>query len=575
MKEYLHPGKKPISLDARVVPPYSPSKRVVPCLLSLPSEILVQIWGYIPRQDIENMSLVNRRLHLVGEGFIKRHRWMKSRYRRVETRPMPDHPRAAKMRDRDRTLVRIIKEVSGDPIAASYVEEIVVNGYTRNITPGREYEAEKKARRQEAKESIKLLESLIVNNPYLQADIRANLAIVLENIIQEGNEDALIAFLLTLPNIDTVWFRPYTEVPFMALHAVQAIAQDESPTALTRLSKLVIDGEYGCYDLFPLVAFAKIPSLRVCHADQMSDMGYPWSFNWRQEDMVDGISNITELSFTRADIRADLEHGSLHRLLAMLNSLRSFTFEPCDLHDINGEVYDFEPDKICKSLHQYVKHSLRHLRLRGRCRNRKYMGSLRDFAVLADVDTDWGLVRSRTLPSKDQLTAAMPPSIRRLHLTPDPGFIVDVSISAIRHLIATKPLEFPSLEGIHLPLCLARPRWSCYWKLENTIWAFHLNEVLIPISSERHILIPGRYMQKDVLAVPELTWLSDRRLILLLIKSMSSQRRGMARTAASRLLTYFITTSEPTSDDPALGGPQTPYLLHFAITPALSPMKPG
>ena len=61
---------------------HQPTQRVVPGLLSLPNELLATIWSYVPRLDIENMSLVNRRIHLLGEEFITRHRSLKNRYRR-------------------------------------------------------------------------------------------------------------------------------------------------------------------------------------------------------------------------------------------------------------------------------------------------------------------------------------------------------------------------------------------------------------------------------------------------------------------------------------------------------------
>lgn len=59
-----------------------PTQRVLPGLLSLPNELLAAIWKNIPRLDIESMSLVNRRIHPLGEEVITRHRRLKNRYRR-------------------------------------------------------------------------------------------------------------------------------------------------------------------------------------------------------------------------------------------------------------------------------------------------------------------------------------------------------------------------------------------------------------------------------------------------------------------------------------------------------------
>ena len=172
----------------------------------------------------------------------------------------------------------MVKEVFTDPLAASYVEEIVIHGY---IPWERYLMEESKAQKQEVEDSMKLLESLIVNSRYLKDfssddDSRAHeLADTLEEI-REGNEDCLIALLFTLPNIDTVHFEPYRDEPYMALDTVESITQDECPAALTCLTKVVIDGEYGYKDLGPLITFAKVPSLRICHANKISDTDLPW-----------------------------------------------------------------------------------------------------------------------------------------------------------------------------------------------------------------------------------------------------------------------------------------------------------
>ena len=176
----------------------------------------------------------------------------------------------------------MVKEVFTDPLAASYVEEIVIHGCSQKWVPWEGYRMEEsKALKQEAEDSMKLLESLIVNSRYLEgfysddASRAHGLADTLEKI-REGDEDCLIALLFTLPNIDTVHFEPYRYEPYMALDTVENITQDECPAALTRLTKVVIDGEYGCGDLAPLITFAKVPSLRICHADKISDMDVPW-----------------------------------------------------------------------------------------------------------------------------------------------------------------------------------------------------------------------------------------------------------------------------------------------------------
>lgn len=53
-------------------------------LMRLPNELLVQIWTYMSRIDVESMSLVNRHIHNLGCQYIQEHRRLKQRYLRVE-----------------------------------------------------------------------------------------------------------------------------------------------------------------------------------------------------------------------------------------------------------------------------------------------------------------------------------------------------------------------------------------------------------------------------------------------------------------------------------------------------------
>ena len=71
-----------VSVELAIRDKPRPTQHVAAGLLSLPNELLAIIWSHIPRLDIESMSLVNRRVHRLGEKFIERHRRLKNRYRR-------------------------------------------------------------------------------------------------------------------------------------------------------------------------------------------------------------------------------------------------------------------------------------------------------------------------------------------------------------------------------------------------------------------------------------------------------------------------------------------------------------
>lgn len=388
------------------------------------------------------MSLVSRRVHLLGENFIKRHRWMKQRYLRVENQTTELFQPYT-----DGSLVSIIREVSENPLAASYVEEIVINdsmGLWGKREPSWE---EKTARAKESEHPLDFLESLFANCPYIHRTAMANWLME----IDLGDENGLVALLLTLvPNIHTIYFRPYNNEPTITLDTVEAIRRDSNRSALNRLTKIIIDAQYAQYTQWgpkgmkPLLAFSQLPSMQAIHTDKLSDGERPWAFP--REDLKPGVSTVREITVTRAD----LSSSSLNDIVSAFKGLEKFVYEPCDPQSSDYEYNEFKPNDIRDILLRSARHSLTHLGLHARCRKREYMGSLRDFISLTDVDTDWGLVRDSTVPSKNQLTNVLPSSVERLCLTPDPGHLIDVSIYAIYQLIAEKSRNFPSLESIHL-----------------------------------------------------------------------------------------------------------------------------
>ena len=400
------------------------------------------------------MSLVNRRIHSLGERRISKHRMMKQRYYRIENQPMDivksiaRHERT-KVKFPTRSLVAAITEICKNRSAAHYVEEIVVHDIRNrwyNFTP---YQNEERARRKLTESCSDLLCSIAQRNRNMQLGIHGRLLFTFDFEWQTkfGSEDGLLALLLTLvPNVRTIRFGPYRMEPSMTLDVAQIIAQTYSSKFLTKLSKIVVAAQHGDWDLAPLYSFAKIPSLRTIIATDISESVTPFMLPLPLADVHKRVSNVTELAL----FRANLHSISVQCLICVCKGLQRFTYEPCDALDSNREYYIFEPGFIRNYLLEYAQRSLKVLVIHARCRERKYIGCLKEFEALSELETDWGLLRDNTKPARNQLTHVLPRSIKRVLLMPDPGLPVDVSVDAINQLKARKRQHFPKLEELQL-----------------------------------------------------------------------------------------------------------------------------
>ena len=80
------------------------------------------------------------------------------------------------------------------------------------------------------------------------------------------------------------------------------------------------------------------------------------------------------------------------------------------------------------------------------------MGSLKPFRVLSTLETDWSLLRNDCQPARSLLTSALPPSIEHLTLIPNPdsGSLLDISVTALHNLMASKKLDFEMVQTVTL-----------------------------------------------------------------------------------------------------------------------------
>ncbi|KAG7009677.1 hypothetical protein G7Y79_00002g007920 [Physcia stellaris] len=442
-------------------------------LMRLPNELLVQIWTYMSLKDIETLSLVNRHFHNLGHQYIQEHRRLKQRYLRVENalpygwNSAPAEPSPKKLIGH--SLIRMFTDLYENPSARGYVEEIIINGWMQTWNNRESCRKEEKARLKDTKSSFHTVkahvDSLTIPFKYRKFNIMGDSwesARSMDQIMQ-GDEDSLLALLLTIaPNVHTIHFKSYREEPSAMLALIEAVAgaeemaqieattEDVSIPFLTQLSKVTFNARdiEAEFDMSALHAFAILPSVRQIHAYHVSEIGLWWEqWDGAMPHFEGYRSNVRDITLSYVN----MYWCSLENLLCLCEKLQTFVYEPCDPCTCYiGTYFRFAPDKIRQALFVSARHSLRSLKIHSHRRVRRYMGSFKEFQVLAVLDTDWGLLKNNNRPRRQILTDTLPPSIEEVHLVSGIDTTIDVSIDALQHLIASKTRHFPALKAIHL-----------------------------------------------------------------------------------------------------------------------------
>ena len=197
------------------------------------------------------MSLVTRRLHSLLVEDLEEHRALERSLRRVimwkkevylSARAKPRRPLSPHTDD---TLINVINQITGNPFAAVYVEELIVNDLAKEWLESASYRTVEAARRDRTLTTLCLIVACLPLTRFMQSDSTGGdtawTSTRWKNQIQLGDEDALLAALvLLIPNFREIQFNPYRNKPYL---------KD---------------------DMAPLLAFARLPSLRSIHGSRFS-----------------------------------------------------------------------------------------------------------------------------------------------------------------------------------------------------------------------------------------------------------------------------------------------------------------
>lgn len=396
-------------------------------------------------EDIESFSLTCRTVHNAGAARIVEHLGRKKKYSvlhiPVKSEVNQQGHDQISSKKRDDHLVIVLCQIFQEPVLAEYVEHLVVDHLNIDFSQNY-YVAEAQQPRYELTENkLSILVAIIDSCPYLvdvQEDIRrANNSNKWIRDIEAGGEVALLGLLLfLLCHVQTLCFKTITlESHKLVFHMMSRIAHDPNASALCKLRRLEI-GWGCCQKLKHVASAAALPSLESIRLEGLNDT------TLRPEIFTQKSSNVKEL------ILGDCEYGMMspEGFLSIFRALETFIFVPSDRP---GEL---DPRRIITCLLRNAQHSLKHLVLHARCRNRTWMGFLCNFRRLISIHTDWRLLINETgTTSKSQLVETLPSSIQAVHLKVDSTFNTNkTTLDMISHLVAVRRDQFKTLADLKL-----------------------------------------------------------------------------------------------------------------------------
>ena len=410
----------------------------------LPTETLEQIWSLIQPGDVLSLAAVSKHIKKIGEEYIKKHKKRCKKYSLIR-KTSASEDGSLNFGDMSYLvppplLLSTLHDIVKEPILAEYVKEVVIGCCKTSFEPARS----PSKRRYWTQAYGGVLASVMHNCPYLSCREEAG-GMTQEarrciKSIEEGNEDVLIGLLLSLlPKIRTLRFQGGTPaIPNFCFQVINRIACDSTATALSHLTRLDIDFNWGAFilekPLATLVTCAALPSLitlcarnigRVTHNNSESP---PTATSRVAELILDGIS---------------VDPKRLFDFLAIFKALQRFTYKQLDPQEL--KTPDFSPKDIIDSLLRCAKASLTHLTLYSRYSDRTWMGSLRAFTVLSHIHTDWRLVQDETNASDQQLVDNLPLIVQQVHLKVERRFDIKAASILIGNLALAKSSRFPAL----------------------------------------------------------------------------------------------------------------------------------
>lgn len=337
---------------------------------ALPNELIREILHFVQPEDLENFAQLSPNVFRLASPFLDGHRALIREYHTIHNNKDPG------------SIATLLSTVIANPRIRSYVKKVEL-GQLRESTAGSD------PANVYTKQELEIFIKAALESECLQRPSEEEILDESEfwsTAIQDGNEDILLAILLPLlPNLATLSVEADSTQIDWYDSAIERAAFARIPT-LCKLTHIRLNPRGGLdgYHLHEIQKFCALPSVRVLTAPKAHGVGT------LHQLLPDASSDVTHLKLWESCVDSKI----LYEFLRGFPKLQSFTYSFDDLDDPpQGAIYD--PFLIRSSLLAHCKATLQSLTLLAPgCKQRSFMGSLRDFETLKEIYTEWSFLIS-------------------------------------------------------------------------------------------------------------------------------------------------------------------------------------
>lgn len=384
-------------------------------LLSLPNEILLEIFEDTRPDSIRSFVICCKRMWILGARVLRQHREDGARFQESKIELFRSlSPRDA---DADANAYTFLSNILRKPRRALYVKNLLVED---GVVVGRALEAaNRELNSVMIDEPCGLLFRGIVECPYIQDNASSKWA---ANFRRGDMYEAACLALTLLPNLEVLSLKylkggGFAELIYRVLTTNQSpLCKILGPLPLHKLHTVIIDEaasfsqpheRYGFYEICLM-----LPSLRKLHAKRtVSDFD-----KWPSGDEFSIKSKVTDIVIESSSVNAE----SFARLFSRIKCLQRLTYEFLNWAHGHG---DHTLMSFKETLEQYAAHTLTHLDLHfGVMMGRSFVGSLRQFQTLKHLRIQGNMFQQYPPLPEDStivdILPSLPASIETVTLLP-------------------------------------------------------------------------------------------------------------------------------------------------------------
>ena len=385
----------------------------MPGFTNLSNELYFEILRYLPPPDLGSFFCINK--HLYALTAIQRIRYS-SLKRRFSTSLNTKQPGST---------ARLLESIFVNPQIALYVQHFTIDGcsdFGEIDYTGSDMAPLETALRDLADLSVDEVQECISD-------------------LSDAPEDHLIGLALmffpNLTSIDIRYSRDFESQTFyrlsrLLINTIRQYTDTKSNGVLFPKLTSVTISTPGDGDTELIQVFATLPSVKIVNAEKLVS-----NTEALEAIVLEKGSNVSDLNISNAD----LSPRGLTIHLQRFEKLQSFTYWPTSDPE---PQYEFDAFMIITALLASTQNSLRELHIRSGSADPEYMGSLRKFRVLENLETDTDLLFG---PERYQnFSTSLPSSIKEVKLHGWPCTYGNFQALLV-HLTRAKN-DFPSLTSI-------------------------------------------------------------------------------------------------------------------------------